>query len=231
MQIKFAQLLVTNEGRKTPTECAVEAGYVKDRATITASELQNPRKFPLVVQYIGEIRDEYNKKYEVDYSKHIAELGKIRSDALKAGAWSAAVNAEVARGKAAGLYIEQKIIRTGKLDDLSEEELEKRMKEIIDQYAPILEGKVDVGDVKKKQKQLRLKNAVQLKNSTSQQKGLRPLNKLNTSDMEVTSNEELKIKQKALKEEKSPTKNKPGTFHKEAASNSASSSSSHTTKE
>ena len=41
MQIKFAQLLVTNEGRKTPTECAIEAGYVKDRATITASELEN----------------------------------------------------------------------------------------------------------------------------------------------------------------------------------------------
>ena len=36
-----------------------------------------------------------------------------------------AVNAEVARGKAAGLYIEQKIIRTGKLDDLSEEEFVK----------------------------------------------------------------------------------------------------------
>jgi phage terminase small subunit len=34
MQIKFAQLLVTNEGRKTPTECAIEAGYNKDRATI-----------------------------------------------------------------------------------------------------------------------------------------------------------------------------------------------------
>ena len=74
----------------------------------------------------------------------------------------------MARGKAAGLYIEQKIIRTGKLDDLSEEELEKRMKEIIDQYAPILEGKVDVADVKKKQKQLRLNG-----------KSLRPLKKVN----------------------------------------------------
>ena len=53
----------------------------------------------------------------------MAELGKIRQEALKKGAWSAAVNAEVARGKAAGLYIEQKIIRTGKLDDLSEIEI------------------------------------------------------------------------------------------------------------
>ena len=107
-QIKFAQLLVTNEGRKTPTECAIEAGYADGSARVRASELRNPKRFPLVVQYIGELRDEYNKKYEVDYSKHITELGKIRQAALDKGAWSAAVNAEVARGKAAGLYIEQK---------------------------------------------------------------------------------------------------------------------------
>jgi hypothetical protein len=37
------------------------------------------------------------------------------------------------------LYIEQKIIRTGKLEDLSTEELELRMKQIIDDYSPILE--------------------------------------------------------------------------------------------
>lgn len=148
-QIKFAQLLVTNEGRKTPTECAIEAGYSKDRATITASELQSPKEYPLVVRYIGEIREEYNKKYEVDYSRHIAELGKIRQAALAKGAWSAAVNAEVARGKAAGLYIEQKIIRTGKLEDLTAEELESRMKSIIDDYSPILEGE-SVEDLKAK---------------------------------------------------------------------------------
>jgi len=112
-------------------------------------------------------------------------------EALKKGAWSAAVNAEVARGKAAGLYIEQKIIRTGKLDDLSEDELEKRMKEIIDQYSPILEGtnvKEVKEKVKKKQKQLRLKGEVPLKNSKPQQKELRPLNKLDTSEKEATSN-------------------------------------------
>ena len=67
-------------------------------------------------------------------------MGQIRKEALKKGAWSAAVNAEVARGKAAGLYIEQKIIRTGKLEDLTTEELESRMKKIIDDYSPILEG-------------------------------------------------------------------------------------------
>ena len=188
MQQKFAHELVSNEGRKYAYQCAIDAGYAKDRARQTAWELQNPKMHPLVVKYIGEIREEYQKKYAVTFERHISELGKIRQDALKKGAWSAAVNAEVARGKAAGLYIEQKIIRTGKLDDLSEEELEKRMKEIIDQYAPILEGKVDTADIKKKQKQLRLKGEAQLKNNKPQQKGLRPLNKLNTSDTVVTSN-------------------------------------------
>ena len=149
MQQKFAQLLVTNEGRKTPTECAIEAGYDKDTAYVRASELRNPKKYPLVVKYIGEIREEYQKKYDVDYGKHIAELGKIRQQALAKGAGAAAVNAEVARGKAAGLYIEQKIIRTGKLEDLTSEELESRMKTIIDEYSPILEG-VDEKELKER---------------------------------------------------------------------------------
>jgi len=165
MQRKFAHELVTNEGRKYGYECAIEAGYEKNRSRQTAYELQNPRLFPLVVKYIGEIREEYQKKYDVTYGRHITELGKIRQEALKKGAWSAAVNAEVARGKAAGLYIEQKIIRTGKLDDLSAEELETRMKDIIDQYSPILEG-VEAEDikkeVKKKVKEFRLPNLKKL---------------------------------------------------------------------
>tara|TARA_R100001129_G_scaffold183705_1_gene166754 strand:+ start:545 stop:1057 length:513 start_codon:yes stop_codon:yes gene_type:complete len=153
-QMKFAELVVSNEGRKTGTECAIEAGYEKDRARITASELKSPKKYPLVVKYIGELREEYQKKYEVTFERHITELGKIRQEALKKGAFSAATNAEVARGKAAGLYIEQKIIRTGKLDDLSAEELEKRLKTIIDEYSPILEG-VEVNELKEKVKKLK----------------------------------------------------------------------------
>ena len=187
MQIKFAHEIVTNEGRKNATECAVDAGYTKETAVVKASQLQNPKLYPLVVKYIGELREEYQKKYAVTFARHISELGKIRMDALKKGAWSAAVNAEVARGKAAGLYVEQKIIRTGKLDDLSADELEARMKEIIDQYSPILEGKVDVTDVKKLQKDIRL-NESKSKNSRPQQTKLKPLRKLESSDKEAASN-------------------------------------------
>ena len=138
-QMKFAHEIVSNEGRKTATECARDAGFEPEHARQYASKLQNPKLYPLVVKYIGELREEWQKKYEVTYDRHISELAKLREDSRKKGAWSAAINAEVARGKAAGLYIEQKIIRTGKLEDLTTEELEARMKTIIDDYAPRLE--------------------------------------------------------------------------------------------
>ena len=150
MQMSFAHEVISNEGRKNGFECAIDAGYSKDRARVTASELQNPRKYPLVVKYIGELREEYQKKYAVTYERHISELAKIRIDALKKGAWSAAVNAEVARGKAAGLYIEQKIIRTGKIDDLTRDELERRMKKVLDDNELIINGSAeDIKEVKK----------------------------------------------------------------------------------
>jgi len=138
MQQKFAELLVYNEGRKTPTECAVEAGYDKDSAHVRASELRNPNKYPGVVKYIGELREEIQKKYEITFEKHVAELAKLRDSSRDKGAWSAAINAEVARGKAAGLYVEQKIIRTGKLEDMTEKELELKMKQLIEDHKGLI---------------------------------------------------------------------------------------------
>jgi phage terminase small subunit len=138
MQQKFAELLVYNEGRKTPTECAIEAGYDKDSAHVRASELRNPNKYPGVVKYIGELREEIQKKYEITFEKHVAELAKLRDSSRDKGAWSAAINAEVARGKAAGLYVEQKIIRTGKLEDMSEKELELKMKQLIEDHKGLI---------------------------------------------------------------------------------------------
>ena len=189
MQMKFANLLVSNEGRMYAYECAIEAGYEKDRARQTASELQNPKKFPLVVSYIGKLREENQKKYEVTYGRHIMELGKIREQALKKGAFSAATNAEVARGKAAGLYVEQKIIRTGKIDDMSPEDLKKRMAEILEDFSGVIEGEsTEEIEKKVKAKQAKIRTDVNEREKSKHTKALRPLRKLQTSDKEVTSN-------------------------------------------
>jgi hypothetical protein len=78
------------------------------------------------------------KKYEVTFENHITELARLRDESKNKGAWSAAINAEVARGKAAGLYIDQKIIKYGSLDSLTPAELEAKMKQILEDNKGLL---------------------------------------------------------------------------------------------
>ena len=138
MQKRFAEYIVFNEGRTTGADAAIAAGYSEKRARVEASELQNPRLSPLVAKYIGELKEERLRKHEVTYEGHVAELARLREAALKKGSFSSAVNAEANRGKAAGLYIDRKIIKTGKLEDLSEQELEAKMKQILDDYGQLI---------------------------------------------------------------------------------------------
>jgi len=140
MQMRFSEFVVFGgpDGPMTQSEAATAAGYSPKRARQEGSELMNPRLSPLVAHYIGKLKEERLKKFEVSYEGHVAELARIKDLALKKGSFSSAVNAETNRGKAAGLYIERKIIKHGKLEDMSELELENKMKQILDDYAPIL---------------------------------------------------------------------------------------------
>ena len=141
MQQRFAEFLVFGgpDGPMTQGEAAIAAGYSSKRARQEGSELTNPKYSPLVVKYIGELKEERLRKHEVTYEGHVAELARLREAALKKGSFSSAVNAEANRGKAAGLYIDRKIIKTGKLEDMSEQELEAKMKQILDDYAQIID--------------------------------------------------------------------------------------------
>ena len=148
MQKRFAEYLIFGgpDGPVSKSEAAELAGYSPKRSRVEGSELTNPKLSPLVVQYIGKLQDERLQKHEVSYAKHIAELDRIKQAALKKGSFSSAVNAEVSRGKAAGLYIDRKIIKTGKLEEMSEEQLEAKMKQILDDYAPLLNMKTVEGE-------------------------------------------------------------------------------------
>jgi len=141
MQQRFAEFLVFGgpDGPMTQTEAALAAGYSPKRARQEGSELCNPRLSPLVVKHIGELKEERIRKHEVTYEGHIAELGRLREAALKKGSFSSAVNAEANRGKAAGLYIDRKIIKTGKLEDMSEQELEAKMKQLLADYGQMID--------------------------------------------------------------------------------------------
>jgi len=148
MQQRFAEYVIFGgpDGPVSQSEAAKLAGYSHKRCRQEGSELMNPRVSPLVAKYIGELKEERMKKFEVNYEGHIAELARLREAALKKGSFSSSVNAEVSRGKAAGLYIDRKIIKHGKLEDLTEQELEAKMKQILDDYAPLLNAKTVEGE-------------------------------------------------------------------------------------
>ena len=148
MQKRFAELLVFGgpDGPLSKSEAAEMAGYSPKRSRVEGSELTNPRHAPLVVQYIGKLHEERLQKHEVTYTKHIAELDRIKDKALKKGSFSSAVNAEISRGKAAGLYIDRKIIKTGKLEEMSEEELRIKRAKILEDYSALLNMKTVEGE-------------------------------------------------------------------------------------
>ena len=51
-QAKFAQLIVLYECRKTATQIAIESGFSEKTARQQASNMQNPKMFPKVVDAI-----------------------------------------------------------------------------------------------------------------------------------------------------------------------------------
>ena len=130
-QIKFAQLIVYGvDGIPiTKTEAAKLAGYSEDAREF--SKLTNPKYYPLVCAYIQKLREEVREKYDITFDNHITELGKIRDQGKKDGRnLAAAATTEIARGKAAGFYIDQKLIRHGKIEDMNLSELYQKMKTI-----------------------------------------------------------------------------------------------------
>ena len=109
---------------------------------MTASELTNPLKYPLVCAHISNLRDEVRQKYDITFEKHLEELGNIRDRGKKDNRnLAAAATTEIARGKVAGYYIDQKIIRHGRIDDMNLDQLYDRMKTIKERNEKLIEAK------------------------------------------------------------------------------------------
>ena len=175
-QIKFSQLLVYGvDGIPiTKTEAAKLAGFA--HPDVQGPRLTNADQFPLVCAYISNLRDEVRQKYGITFESHLEELGNIRDRGKKDNRnLAAAATTEIARGKVAGYYIDQKIIRHGKIDDLNLDQLYERMRTIKEKNEKVLEAK----------KLLNSTEESVSESKTSQQKKL-PLPQ-QTSDQDSTS--------------------------------------------
>ena len=147
MQKKFARIHVeASYGSKhlTNTEVAIKAGYSPESAYQRAHELLNPRHCPHVVKYIGQLKEEFRKKNNIDPDKHMARLNHLGTLAEKNKMYGVARDCEHLRGKVAGYYIDRQIVKQkGSIEDMSEAELEEKLKTIIDDNKLILEGGKD----------------------------------------------------------------------------------------
>ena len=117
------------------TEAARRAGY--RHPNVRAAELLHDK--PYVSERINQFRLELQRKYEVTYENHVEQLAKLRDIALQNGAYSAAVNAEKARGQVGGLYVDRKEILIGRIESMNRDDVVRRLQEIHHQYRPILD--------------------------------------------------------------------------------------------
>ncbi len=128
---KFVEEFCAGDGHVTLKEAALRAGYSENWAKGRARELTDPEVCPHIVAAIQERRRELGEKYGTTFERHMRDLQVIRDQALQAGAYGAAVQAEYRRGQALGsIYIDRKEIRHGTIDSMSKDEVMRKLEEI-----------------------------------------------------------------------------------------------------
>ncbi len=146
MQKEFARLHVENsfgKGALSNTEAAIKAGYAPESSYQRAYELLNPKLCPHVVKYISDLKDDFRRKNNIDPDKHMGRLHHLGLKAEENKMYGIAGQMEIARGKVAGYYVEKKMTLHKNVEDQTEEELEEKMKKILNDYKHILEDKND----------------------------------------------------------------------------------------
>ncbi len=132
----YVKILVSEDGLVTQREAAIRAGVKPCSAHSRSTEMM---KRPRVARAIAEYRAELDAMYSVTYKRSERDLKVMGRAALDAGAYSAAIQSEIARGKLAGLYTNKSEIRTGSIDALSREEVEKELERIRRGFGEIID--------------------------------------------------------------------------------------------
>ena len=133
-----------NNPRLSLVECAHKAGY-KD-ARQSANKLMNHPKIRKEYNYL---MNEAKKKYELNYDRAVQDLYDIRDKALEAGSFNAAISAQNSLLKVGGLVVDRKEVMFGKVDQMSREEVEKRLEQLMGNVvlANKTDGLLDPGEL------------------------------------------------------------------------------------
>lgn len=114
----------------TNTESAHRAGYAGPARA--ASILLNDPRYAHVQTKIRELQEAQQKKFEITFDKVARDLQMIRDAAVEDGSYGAAVTAELGRAKLAGLMVDKKEIKHGRIDQMDRSEVESRLQQLIE---------------------------------------------------------------------------------------------------
>ena len=104
-QEAFAQAVVSGMTQADAYRAAFNAAKMKDSSIhVNASKLMADAK---VAQRVEKLREPVVKEAQITLKGHIDDLRRLRNMAVKEKQMSAAISAEIACGKAAGLYVER----------------------------------------------------------------------------------------------------------------------------
>jgi len=126
-QETFVDLMVYQDYKQT--KCAHLAGY--ENPGVAATRLLSDEQYAHVQERIRELKSIQRTKNEITFEGIATKLGEIRDVALADGSYGPAVTAEIARAKLAGLMVDRKELKIHKIDNMSRDQLENRLKELV----------------------------------------------------------------------------------------------------
>jgi len=96
---------------------------------------------PLIRKEYNYLMNEAKKKYELNYDRAVQDLYDIRDKAMEAGSFNAAISAQNSLLKVGGLIVDRKEVMFGKVDQMSRDEVEARLSQLMGSV--VLEDKTE----------------------------------------------------------------------------------------
>ena len=118
--------IAVNNPRLSLVECAHKAGYTSPRQM--ANKLMSK---PIIRKEYNYLMNQAKKKYELNYDRAVQDLYDIRDKAIQSGSFNAAISAQNSLLKVGGLIVDRKEVMFGKVDQMSREEVENRLKQLM----------------------------------------------------------------------------------------------------
>jgi phage terminase small subunit len=135
---KFAQAMVEGKTQSDAYRAAYKVRQGTKQETINNSAYKIMCDGEVTAR-IEALRKPILVKVGITLESHLNDLEKLRNSSAKEGKWAAAISAEIARGRAAGLYIER--VEHGGINGAPIENIVHNM--TIEQYAQIVKQAQD----------------------------------------------------------------------------------------